>query len=579
MPSNVDRSVHKPILSTDSFQSKLAARVAGKPLSRLFVIEIFSGTGGLTAAVRRMGMTQSIGIDAHVTKQVKSPVIRIDLATEPGQQLLWRILRQESVAAIHMGPPCGTSSRAREIRRKGQYNPPPLRSTQYPDGLPTLKGTSYQKVCTANQLYALCSQIMEWATANGIIASIENPLRSHAWKTTHMNKHLAGIQLYSVEFHHCRYGASRRKRTKILCNHPCLGPLSLECDNSHSHDAWGIAHSGEWATATEVEYPHQLCQAWAACLYRCFLALGAIEPPAELTQDSTINLVQASKAATGVQPRGKKLKPLMREYNYFLTVRGPQITLHDLPIKCSHDVPVPAVCTTEPPVACIPAHAKRIKLPYQVGDRAELDKWETVYGISWTPEAFIERAAGRSHPGHFLDGVHPVLKDLFDSGANKSISCRAMERSEQMRKWTSRAVELSKNVDCGKEASPNHAKVILAKKNLKLFGEMVKASNSPDLRLAEDIAKGFDLMGTIPTGSIYPDRPTYATLLSEQVRDMAELARPAIWEATKRAVDPEITAEVYRITLEERDKGWLRGPFLLRDLPKRSVLTRRFGVK
>ena len=129
--------------------------------------------------------------------------------------------------------------------------------------------------------------------------------------------------------------------------------------------------------------------------------------------------------------------------------------------------------------------------------------------------------------------MHPVLKNMFDGGANKSLSCRARERSEQMRKWITRAIELTKGVEDGKDDSPCHAKVILAKKNLRLFEEMIIASGSPDLGLAKDIAQGFNLMGNIPAGSVYPVRPSYATLLPEQVRGMADVARPAIWEAAK----------------------------------------------
>ena len=50
-------------------------------------------------------------------------------------------------------------------------------------------------------------------------------------------------------------------------------------------------------------------------------------------------------------------------------------------------------------------------------------------------------------------------------------------------------------------------------------------------------------------------------------------------ESTKKVVDRDISSEVYKITMEERDKGWLRGPFELGDLPDKAILTRRFGVK
>ena len=38
------------------------------------------------------------------------PLITIDLATASGQALLFRVLEQPSVAALHLAPPCGTAS-------------------------------------------------------------------------------------------------------------------------------------------------------------------------------------------------------------------------------------------------------------------------------------------------------------------------------------------------------------------------------------------------------------------------------------------------------------------------------------
>lgn len=289
--------------------------------------------------------------------------------------------------------------------------------------------------------------------------------------------------------------------------------------------------------------------------------------------------MQASRIAAGVQPRGKKLKPLMREYASLVTVRGPQQLLSQLPIKCTTDLQLPLQCSTTPHMPMLPAQAKRIRLPYQTGDKAESDQWETVYGIAWTHESFINRAAGRSHPGHFLDGVHPVLKNMFEDETLRSTSDRAIKRSEQMRRWIHRAQELRTQGVDGKEDSPAHARKNLANKNLQLFHEMVVASGSPDVGIASNISRGFDLMGSIPVGSIYPEKATHATLLPDQVRNMAGTARAAIWEATKKVVDPETTEEVYRITLEERDKGWLRGPFTLDQLPANAVMSRRFGVK
>ena len=42
-------------------------------------VEIFSGTAGLTAAVRKIGLHSSVGIDSSVNTNCKAPVIRLDL--------------------------------------------------------------------------------------------------------------------------------------------------------------------------------------------------------------------------------------------------------------------------------------------------------------------------------------------------------------------------------------------------------------------------------------------------------------------------------------------------------------------
>jgi hypothetical protein len=91
-----------------------------------------------------------------VTKQVRAPVVRLDLTTPTGVELLWKILQHKHVAVVHLGPPFGTSSRARHIRRA--HGPDPnhcdlLRSST----LPTLQGSMpsewpLQRSCTPSQV-------------------------------------------------------------------------------------------------------------------------------------------------------------------------------------------------------------------------------------------------------------------------------------------------------------------------------------------------------------------------------------------------------------------------------------------
>eukprot|EP00435_Cladocopium_sp_Y103_P066237 s1265_g28.t1 len=593
----LDRGVKRSFGDISSFAQKLSDRVNGILLSDLIFIEIFSGTAGLTAEVRRMGCQHSTGIDAHVTKQVKAPVIRIDLSLESGQTLLWRILSQPRVFGIHLGPPCGTSSRAREIKRHFGRSPPPLRSVAHPDGRPNLSPRDQARVDTANLPYKLSGEILAYATAQGILCTLENPARSHMWNTSFLQDQIAPIQaqLYNILFHHCAFGSKRRKRTKLLANHLCFQHLCRECDGAHEHLPCGYTPQG-WATALEVEYPIGLCREWANCLREVLLAHGALDLPQSLQAEDPSSLQLQAKASLGLQPRGKRLRPLMREFAYILKVYGPKSLILALPDKTQKEHVLPPLCYAEPPCFVLPASAKQFRAPVLQGGVAgqqqfeqtddsqqfsQFDEplWKVEYGIAWDPQTFVACAAGMSHPGHFLDGVHDALKNLFVKMATRSPSDLAMERTEAMRKWVARFRELKEHGVDGLDNSPAHAKKILERKNLQLFDELVKASGSPDTHIASDIAPGFDLMGPIPSGGIFQSKPLHATLLPEQVREMAKFARDATWSSVRRGKDNAMCKDIYNSAKEECERGWMRGPFPLGELRHDAILTRRFGVQ
>ena len=195
-------------------------------------VEIFSGTAGLTAAVRKVGLHSSVGIDSSVNTQCKAPVIRLDLRLDHAKTLLWQILNRPNLIGVHLAPPCGTASRAREIVRKSGPSPPPLRSEKWPDGFPWLRGLNRDRVRSANMLYDLTGQIVRHCIDIGVVVSVENPARSHFWATAHFSKHVRHLEdkLFRTFFHHCMHGSRRRKHTLLL--HICrsLCKLAVLCD-------------------------------------------------------------------------------------------------------------------------------------------------------------------------------------------------------------------------------------------------------------------------------------------------------------------------------------------------------------
>lgn len=100
-------------------------------------LEIFCGKAVLTSELQKAGF-EATGVDYRNNKdRPVAKVVWLDLTVRDDQMQFWDWIRTGRVRYVHFAPPCGTASRAREIRRKG-CDPKPLRTDEYPDGIPGL---------------------------------------------------------------------------------------------------------------------------------------------------------------------------------------------------------------------------------------------------------------------------------------------------------------------------------------------------------------------------------------------------------------------------------------------------------
>ena len=118
---------------------------------------------------------QRVGFDAKAvdwkSNQCKPEAccIDVDLTTGDGQELVMEMLAAAGVVYVHLAPPCGTASRARERpiskakQMLGAPNPVPLRTDKYPAGLPGLQGTDLVRVTSANTLYSFTARVISFA--------------------------------------------------------------------------------------------------------------------------------------------------------------------------------------------------------------------------------------------------------------------------------------------------------------------------------------------------------------------------------------------------------------------------------
>ena len=138
---------------------------------------------------------------------------------------------------------------SQELQRRGVPSPAPLRSADYPLGIPGISGINKVKVEKANELYrfTLCMLVF---LDKRVAVSIENPFGSYLWaalvKLT-MEHSKQAMALYNrlemVRFHSCCHGSKRRKDTGWLSTPGVFKPLYAVCANDHTHEPWGVSWS------------------------------------------------------------------------------------------------------------------------------------------------------------------------------------------------------------------------------------------------------------------------------------------------------------------------------------------------
>ena len=289
------------------------------------MIEIFAGSGRVTACLKQVGATSSFGVDYIRSKQCMSQIVIADLCTSAGVSLLWQWLEQENVVGIFLAPPCGSASRARQIplkrgRGKNSHGPLPLinRDDLHPNGKPNLSFRDRQRISLANKLYHLTSQLVAWANSVGCIVCVENPQFSLFWATTFWIAVAKAMQ-YSV-FHSCQYGGMRKKKTKLAFNHEVFRVISVKCKGQnakHKHAAWGLKKNKKtFATSDETAYPMGLAKLIANCFALALIDCGINAPEDTVHQLTSTSLrsLQQMKAATGLQPKASRIPPLVATF-------------------------------------------------------------------------------------------------------------------------------------------------------------------------------------------------------------------------------------------------------------------------
>ena len=200
-------------------------------------------------------------------------------------------------------------------------------------------------------------------------------------------------------------------------------------------------------------------------------------------------------------------------------------------------------------------------------------------GVHWNPEEFIEKALEQGHPERASNPLPEELAHALEKAATLTPYEIGMERTAELRRWIALANSLSQEEAELKGTLGERRGQILGKKRLLLFEQLIKDAEHTDNELPRDLARGFDLTGRLPASNYFGPKFRPAGIPCEALRGVADRARAVLLSSAKGTGQDDMDQDLYKVTLKEVEKGFLRGPVDPRDLPAGSTITRRFGVQ
>ena len=247
----------------------MPALTVGRALTVAVFLEIFSGVGNLSHSMASICQCYVLMWDITLGAEY-------DLRSPAKRRLIADWIRSGFILGFHLGTPCESFTRARDVRP----GPPPLRSDSQPLGLPAaqLKPHDQVKVAWGN----LWMRFSVWLLTLGLRfqarGTMENPARSRLWLCPPVQYLLRRNLVTWVETHYCAWGKPYKKPTGFLrviltlprlqhavcqsgkrgiCQYTLCKHMQLVGQNSQ----------GQWLTNVAQPYPKKMCTAYAKDFY------------------------------------------------------------------------------------------------------------------------------------------------------------------------------------------------------------------------------------------------------------------------------------------------------------------------
>ncbi|CAE7032352.1 unnamed protein product [Symbiodinium sp. CCMP2592] len=499
------------------------------------VIELFSGSGRVTACLKQLGLS-AVGVDADKRRSI-STCLQADLATPKGQELCMEWLSSPRLAGLFVTPPAHLTDAT------GQF-------------------------LAAALLHVL---------GRGAVCVLAQAGDGTFWKSDCWTKVSSNFTFVSC--HECAYEGNHLSTTIFAVTDRSFSKLARFCPGSPGSPCRQERMS---ECPLHGAYPVRLAMQLACCFAQHFVQKGWRSPPQSFDAFDPRLEVPMSRALAGAQPRASKIPPLVSEHQRVIVLQHPPgLVLPCQPMqRLSKPWPVPPQCGAT--LAHIPAKAQLLRHVPIVQDGGKelvkVDSWEMAWGLPWEPEQFMRKAAESCHPRSMGSVLPAPLNDTLESLDKLGDAEVSALRARVIKEWLHLATSLSSNEAELKASMHPDVREITASKRILLWEALLKKYDYPDLCVSSLLKEGVPLVGHAPISGVFKPKfkPMQAT--PKQVREDSKVFREKVKNSLKTQ-DPALAAEVCTKTEKELEAGWIVGPMCESSLCDGILVSRRFGIQ
>ena len=177
-----------------------------------------------------------------------------------------------------------------------------------------------------------------------------------------------------------------------------------------------------------------------------------------------------------------------------------------------------------------------------------------IFGVQWEPDEFLKKACEIGHPLSPGLALPAELAQSIETCATCGVAVIAKKRLEFFRFWNRRAKELQEEEVLLRAKMDSGVEKVVKGKKLALFKDMLQHYKYPDPGVLDELVDGASLIGDVATTGMFPFKFTPALLTRGALATQSKFRRQQMLNDCKGSGDSEVDAEVWKQTLEERQR-------------------------